>query len=106
MRVERSERRKLSKGELERLRNVFASEPDTSDIPESSDEALAQARPLHGGMFTPEQLTKIAMEAKAQRVTRPVTVRLPVSVIEKYKKTGKGYTSLMSEILKEASRAL
>ncbi len=35
-----------------------------------------------------------------------VTVRLPVPVIEKYKETGKGYTTLMSEILKEASRAL
>ncbi len=106
MRVERSERRKLSKGELEQLKKVFSQEPDTSDMPESSDEALAQARPLHGGMFTPDQLTKIAIEAKERRVTRPITVRLPLSVIEKYKETGKGYTSLMAEILKEASRAL
>lgn len=106
MKVERSKRRRMSQEEVERLDKIFAREPDTKDIPESSDEALAEARPLYGGMFTPEQLTGIAKSAKEQRATKPVTVRLPVAVIEKYKATGKGYTSLMSEILKEASRAL
>lgn len=87
---------------MERLDKVFAKEPNIEDIPELDMGILVKMR-RRKGMFTPEQLTKIAKE---RRVTRPVTVRLPVSVIEKYKETGKGYTRLMSEILKEASRAL
>ncbi len=105
MRKEVSERPRLSEKDMERLDKVFAKEPNIEDIPELDMGVLVKMR-RRKGMFTPEQLTKIATEAKERRVTRPVTVRLPVSVIEKYKETGKGYTTLMSEILKEASRAL
>lgn len=105
MRKEVSERPRLSDKDIERLDKVFAREPNTEDIPALGIDTLVKMK-RRKGMFTPDQLTKIAIEAKERRVTRPITVRLPLSVIEKYKETGKGYTSLMAEILKEASRAL
>lgn len=60
-------------------------EPD-EDCPELTDEQL-------------EQMRKILEERRASRTKEVVTIRLKPQTIKKAKSLGKGYTTLMSDIL-------
>lgn len=88
--------------EVESQRQI-ASDPDN---PELTDEQLASAKPFRE--VFPDLVKSMEREiAKRGRppldqTKKPVTIRLNVETIEKFKATGKGWQSRMSEALDKA----
>jgi uncharacterized protein (DUF4415 family) len=72
--------------EIEAFKNT-----DFSDVPELTDEQLAQMRPSHYRNM-----------ANYKPIKKTVNVRLDADVIEWLQNSGKGYQTRMNAILREA----
>jgi uncharacterized protein (DUF4415 family) len=74
--------------------------PPSDDYPKLTAEQLAEFKPV--GM-TWEERNNLIAERKAKRNLQTVSVRLAPVYIDLYKSLGKGYTSIMSDVLKYAA---
>jgi uncharacterized protein (DUF4415 family) len=69
---------------IENLKKMKDQDIDYSDIPSLDKSQLAE-------------MAKIVRERKERMPS--ITLRLPASVLDRYKELGKGYTSVMSHVL-------
>lgn len=84
-------------------RGYTKEEWDELDIPELTDEELAQARPF--AEVYPDLAESIRRSRGRPKVDSPrqqISLRLDPDVIEKFKATGKGWQSRINDVLKAA----
>lgn len=92
--------KKISEAEIQRQ---IAADPDDFEV---TPEQAAQAKPFRAAF--PELAASIDRELKkrgrpiADNPKQPVTIRLNPETIAKFKATGKGWQSRMSDILDSA----
>ena len=75
---------------LQRIREAAKYPINLDDCPELTPEAL-------------KEFAFMAAERNRQKKRQPVTIRLEPTCIEKYKSLGKGYSSVMADILRQAA---
>ena len=75
---------------LQRIREAAKYPINLDDCPELTPEAL-------------KEFAFMAAERNRQKKRQPVTIRLEPTFIEKYKSLGKGYSSVMADILRQAA---
>ena len=81
--------RQLTPEEIKMLEELKNREIDFSDIPELTDEQLAQ-------------FVRVKELRQADRRKQTVTLRLSPAALSKAKMLGKGYTSVLSRIIEKA----
>lgn len=77
---------KPTQKQLDEVANAAKFKPDTSDIPEISDEVLMQ-------------IAQNAKSLRALNTKEVVSLRLSKKTVIKARSLGKGYTSILSQIL-------
>jgi uncharacterized protein (DUF4415 family) len=75
--------------------------PTPDDYPKLTPEQLAEFQPV--GM-TWEERNEIMAERRANRKRETVSLRLQPECLEWFKTMGKGYTSIMADVLDYASK--
>lgn len=98
-----SSKRPLTDEEEAEIQKMIASDPDN---PEVTEEQMARMKPFREAL---PDLAKAMDEEIARRgrppvanPKKPITIRLHAETIEKFKATGKGWQSRISDILDEA----
>jgi uncharacterized protein (DUF4415 family) len=82
--------KKPPKEVLQRIKEAAKYPINLDDCPEVSPEAL-------------KEFAFLAAERNRRKKRQPVTIRLEAACIEKYKSLGKGYSSVMADILRQAA---
>lgn len=78
---------------LEEIESLKKRPIDFSDIPEFTQEQLAQFRPRHPELF------------KTQPVKVPVTIKMDADVLAWFKAGGKGYQTRINAVLRNAVKS-
>lgn len=98
-----SARRPLTEGEEADVQKMIASDPDN---PELTDEQLANMKPFREVFpdMAKAMDREIARRGRPPKdvVKQPVTIRLNPETIEKFKATGPGWQSRISDLLDAA----